>query len=482
MAKNFNGSKLPPFVLLDEPYLTFDSLEANAKSIHPLKGLIEHGPFTSHIFSRYTPKIRVAIVGPTSGYNRIVKLMKELQNSHAASDRKEYLPNFPGFEKVFGIAFGSSQSSFHIKWSDALGTSDEFPTQQSVLKDRMLKAIKQLALAKEHFDVAVFHLPDQWDSASRSEDFNAHDHLKSLGAIYQIPTQVINDRAFDFGYKASIAWRLSIAMYVKAGGIPWKLDAIPGVPEGTAYVGLAYALRGNPENAHYVTCCSQVFDMDGGGMEFVAYEARDPVTDLVEARKNPYLSRDDMRAVLARSLQLYQKRNGGKLPKRMVIHKTTAFKDDEINGAHDALAGIPEVECIEISSTSWRGVWLVETGIKERPAKPAKYPIPRGTMMPLSENSALMWIAGNAPDVSSTSDYYQGKKGIPRPLLLTRRSGSGPLDIIAAEALALSKMDWNNDALYDPVPVTITYSKSLARTIASVQELPNQAYPYRLFM
>lgn len=44
------------------------------------------------------------------------------------------------------------------------------------------------------------------------------------------------------------------------------------------------------------------------------------------------------------------------------------------------------------------------------------------------------------------------------------------------------KMDWNNDALYDPVPVTIRYSQRLARTIANVPDLPGHAYPYRLFM
>jgi hypothetical protein len=43
-------------------------------------------------------------------------------------------------------------------------------------------------------------------------------------------------------------------------------------------------------------------------------------------------------------------------------------------------------------------------------------------------------------------------------------------------------MDWNNDALYDPVPVTIRYSQRLARTIANVPELPGSTYPYRLFM
>lgn len=56
------------------------------------------------------------------------------------------------------------------------------------------------------------------------------------------------------------------------------------------------------------------------------------------------------------------------------------------------------------------------------------------------------------------------------------------MELTALEALALTKMDWNNDALYDPVPVTIRYSQRLARTIANVPTLPGKAYPYRLFM
>ena len=54
--------------------------------------------------------------------------------------------------------------------------------------------------------------------------------------------------------------------------------------------------------------------------------------------------------------------------------------------------------------------------------------------------------------------------------------------MVAREALALTKMDWNNDALYDPVPVSIRYSQRLARTIANVPDLPRSVYPYRLFM
>ena len=138
-------------------------------------------------------------------------------------------------------------------------------------------------------------------------------------------------------------------------------------------------------------------------MQFVAFEARDPVADVADARRNPFLSRDDMRAVLARSLALYQGRNGGNLPKRLVIHKTTAFRQEEVEGAFDALAGVQEIECIEVSAAScWRAVWLIQSGRAKPPTKPSGYPVPRGTMVIRSSNSALVWVAGNAPEVSST--------------------------------------------------------------------------------
>jgi len=347
----------------------------------------------------------------------------------------------------------------------------------------MKDGMGRLSLVRDQFDVLMVYLPDSWQSAFRAPGFDAHDALKALGASHGIPTQVINDRVFSFSSKASLAWRLSIALYVKAGGIPWKLAPLPGVPDNTAYIGLAYALRGNPKDAHYVTCCSQVFDADGGGMQFVAFEARDPVKDVDGARRNPFLSRSDMRAVLARSLSLYQSRNGGFLPRRLVVHKTTSFKAEELEGALDALSAVPEVECVEITSNpGWRGVWLKQSRDKDRPSEPDDYPVPRGTMLQHSGVSALVWVAGNAPRASSRGDYYQGGKSIPRPISLTRYAGIGPLELTAHEALALTKMDWNNDALYDPVPVTIRYSQRLARTIANVPSLPGNAYAYRLFM
>ncbi len=483
MSLTFDASKLAPFGLLNEPHLTFEPSDQSL-DVNPLRGLDTFGPYSASTFRTYTPELRVASIAPSSGWTGLKNLIDTLRVNQAPGDRKEYVPRFRGFAEVFGTPLiGAPTGGAHIKLHDDLRGLGQSGSPQERLMQALRSSLDRLMLVRDQFDVALVHLPDAWQIAFRAPGFDAHDALKALGAEHGIPTQVINDRAITFGYKASLAWRLSIALYVKAGGIPWKLAPLSDVPEGTAYIGLAYALRGNPKEAHHVTCCSQVFDADGGGMQFVAFEARDPVKDIEEARRNPFLSRNDMRAVLARSLHLYQGRNGGQLPRRLVVHKTTAFRPEELEGALDALAAVPEVECVEVAkSPGWRGIWLKQSQKPGVRSEPDGYPVPRGTVLQRSGSSILLWIAGNAPRASLSGDYYQGKKSIPRPINLIRHAGAGPLEVAALEALALSKMDWNNDALYDPVPVTIRYSQRLARTIANVPSLPGNAYPYRLFM
>ena len=388
-----------------------------------------------------------------------------------------------GFKTLFNVPLVPAALAARLAWPlhlDALGDG----SSQERVRRTISESLRRLNAVREQFDVAVVHLPNSWAPGLRGLGFDAHDELKAVGAELGIPTQAINDESFDFPYVASLAWRLAIALYAKAGGVPWRLAPASGMPLNSAYIGLAYALRGDPKEARFVTCCSQVFDADGGGMQFVAYDARDPLDNTEEARRNPYLSRADMRAVLARSLDLYRRRNGGSSPERVVVHKTTAFREDEIAGVSDALAAVKERECVEVTAdVPWRGVWLQAARRNGTRSEPDMFPVHRGAMLPLSGTAALVWVAGNAPSAAQRGgNYYQGGKSIPSPLRITRHMGQGPLENIAAEVLALTKLDWNNDALYNPIPVTVSYSKRLARTIANVPMLPREIYPYRMFM
>lgn len=286
---NYNQSRLAPFTLLDEPDLSFRS-DDTLRDVNPLRGLVDHGAYSADLFPQYVPQLRLATISPTSGREGLRQLVETLRNRQLPGDRPEYVPPYPGFAKLFGVPPVAAPKDAHIRWDDDLQALAAEGSPQERLMHGVRDAIKRLILVRDQFDAVFIHLPDTWKVGFRGQGFDVHDSIKALCAGAGIPTQVVNERAFTFQYRASLAWRMSIALYVKAGGIPWKPAPLNGVPEGTAYIGLAYALRGDARDAHFITCCSQVFDADGGGMQFVAFEARDPIADDWKARRNPFLS------------------------------------------------------------------------------------------------------------------------------------------------------------------------------------------------
>lgn len=249
MSSSAPSTKLPPFTLLTEPGLSFSPSDTTHVDVHPLRGLANFGPYSKGSFGGYTSRIRIATVGPESAFKRRGELMLLLRNGHRPSDRSEYVPHYPGFERLFRVALEAAPREAHIKWPEHIRELPGEGEPQARLYHAMEAALQRLDMVRNEFDVVLVHFPDSWSPATRSKFFDAHDMLKALGARYNIPTQVLNDRVFTFTHKASLAWRLATALYVKAAGTPWKLAPLKGVPTDTAYIGLAYALRGDQRDA-----------------------------------------------------------------------------------------------------------------------------------------------------------------------------------------------------------------------------------------
>lgn len=211
------------------------------------------------------------------------------------------------------------------------------------------------------------------------------------------------------------------------------------IDHGTALIGIDYALRVGTEDARFAICCSQVFDAEGSGLEFVAYEAE----GVHMFGRNPFLRRDQMLKVMARSLAIYQRKHAGDPPRRIVVHKNTEFRKDEIEGVYDAFPNAEDIELIHVQQQcGWRGVLI------SAPQQPHGYPCYRGSVLQLGAQEMLVWSQGNLPVITAGGkDYFKEGKGIPEPLLLTRYTGLSTMEDVAKETLALTKMDWNNDAL-----------------------------------
>jgi hypothetical protein len=475
--------RLPDFTVLGEPRLAFHPLDPARRSVHPLRGLIDYGPFTSTVPQAVRPTIRLAGIGPAGEGRNVLNLVNEMRQPLKPDERLAYLPEWPGFADVFKVDLGFAPRDVNVQLPPRL--DDEIAastTPHRILAEALANAVRQANTQRSAFDVLLIYLPLRWEQAfrNRDEEFDLHHVVKGMTASLGIPSQIVlEDTAITKPHRCSVAWTLGVALYAKAGGVPWKLAT---ADERTAYIGISYALRPDASGKErFVTCCSQVFDTEGSGLEFVAYETS---IDQIEIRgRNPFLDREQMRAVMARSLALYLERHFGEPPQRVVVHKTTPFRDSEIDGSFDALSRVNEIELVQIiEDTPWRGVKLDAPRPGVARGVPARYPCERGTLLHLGPYEALLWTQGNAPDAAYSGSYFKEGVGIPRPLLLRRWAGRGSAETMAAEVLALTKMNWNNDALYDTVPTTLRYAQTLAQVIRTMPALQPRPYSYRLFI
>jgi hypothetical protein len=474
---------LPAFHAVTEPALLFHPDRSNDTDAHPLRGLRQFGPYSrSHNFKLRDP-IQIGVLCPSGTLRKVVELFKELRSTHRPRERHQYLQEFDGFSKLFGIGLDYPTSSQHERVCELptaqLQTALKNTEPQHQVAEIFLSGVRHLAAKKHLFDVLVVYLPDWLSTAFRSppedleSDFDLHDTLKAACAAQGLPVQVLNDDALTYFCRCSVAWRLSLAMYTKAGGIPWKLV---GFESRHAYVGLSYCLRkGAP--AQFVTCCSQIFDAEGTNLRFLLYESQDGLYE----GENPYLSRQGMRRVMARTIDLYQKQNGAS-PTRLVVHKTTPFRPEEIDGCIDALGSVDDLELLTIAeSTPWHGIRIDAPKAGGRKGEAAMYPVERGTVLPLGSYEYALWTQGNASGIG-TGSYFKEGKGIPHPLLVTRHLGAGGAHSSARELLGLTKMNWNNDSLYDRLPVTLSYASVLARVVKRLGTLSSTPYDFRFFM
>lgn len=466
--------ELPGYSIISEPQLMFDPLTPKPYSTHPLRGLMDFGPYSNKIAP--IDQIRVAVICPIGCFHIVRALYSEFNRTHQPQERKDYLPPFTGFDQVFKSKLVLLDESTSIQF-DAQRVMSGSNKPYINLSSELATAIQAMSKQKLDFDVLFIFLPESLSLGfeDKETDFNLHDFIKATTAIHNIPTQVLREgKAINYKCRCSVMWRLSIATYVKAGGVPWKLAASD---TETAFIGLSYSTRFNAQTNRYdfTTCCSQVFDSDGTGLEFIAYDAGEVEFSVGD---NPFLTRAEMRKLMSKSLSLYQRRHSGRAPKKLIVHKTSYFSRDEIDGAFDAIPSNIHLELLQIvESCNWRGIKYLQSG---KSAEPSRYPVDRGSFLQSGPQEVMLWTQGNVN--LNGKDFFKEGKNIPSPILIRRFAGDGGWDQNCQAIMGLTKMNWNHDALYDKLPVTLGYAKVLASTIKRMNNLVNKPYEFRYFM
>ena len=461
-----------------DPELTFFNSQRNSlvNDFHPMRGLIQNSPYDFALNDKVLrPSVNIGVLCPKSYSSQFYSFLNELNNNHTVDYNVDYVLPFPGFYNAFNIGLNVPLTD-SLQWLNIDAPSNcDIKVAAEEFGRNIINQLNKLSSAQT--DVAVIFIPKEFEwLTSYSDDletYDLHNFVKAYAAQKNISTQFIREKTIESNLRCQIMWALSLAIYVKSCRIPW---VVSGTRQDTAFAGIGYSLSKSLAGTDVVVGCSHIYSVDGQGLKYKLAKLNEVVLD---RRRNPFLTENEAYKLGLNIKDLFYK-SFIEIPKRVVIHKRTPFRKEEIDGLVKCLssAGISDIELLEIN---------YEDDIRcfeyAKDFSIDGFPVRRGLCFPINENTMLLYTHGIAPSVRNPYyKYIQGGKTIPFPLKVVKHYGSGDMAQIATEILGLSKMNWNSFGLYSKLPCTIESSNEIARIGWLLSQYEGSIYDYRFFM
>lgn len=224
------------------------------------------------------------------------------------------------------------------------------------------------------------------------------------------------------------------------------------------YVGITF--YNSADSATLQTSVAQVFNQRGDGVI-----VRGAAAEISSDDRQPHLTADDARQLLEAALKRY-KAEHRTLPARLVVHKSSTYTPQETAGLRAAAddAGLDLLELL----------WLPSSD-PVRLFRSAQHPPLRGTMLTLSSDRHLLYTKGSVPFYGTYPGMY-----IPSPLPFRTADTESNPHALAAEILALTKMNWNQTQLDGRDPITLRTAESVGRILRHLgpDERPQGRYAF----
>lgn len=477
-------------------YIPEPHLEFGGHFLHPDKktGLAEFGPFGLTDPALHPSQIKVGIVGTRATAELCERWVDECRGRIETDKRQKRRPPpvlgdepFDEDAVVEALIKGltpdfvgmSAESSFRTtvitaeRWRsyfldrEAREIAELTNAVQRVERatDLIADHIERLATTSPAPDVILVALPEILLENSTVAPLasgnwlNLRRGLKARSMKWGVPIQIVREDTLS-GKKASLqdratrAWNFSTGLYFKAGGVPWRGH---GLEPDTCYIGITFYQTENAQGKSVLRSgVAQAFDYLGQG---VVLRGEPFEWDIEEHGRTPHLTRDGAFDLIGKTLKEYS-RISRLPPRRVVIHKSSRFWGpdhpafDERTGFFDGIAAVNPNASIDLVTLARSEVRLARIG---------QYPPVRGTYALLGTGYPVVYTHGFTPYF----DTYPGVH-VPDPWTILERHGDSGMRELAAELLALTKMNVNNASFSDGTPITLAFSQKVSEVLKQV--------------
>lgn len=460
--------------------------------ICPRSGIFNFGPYD--INDVRPDKVVIGIVGISESIDKIIDWLKECESHIEGKQGKNQLPNlfmnFCGFNKEVGF---KSQISYDDSYIRKIKNSEfeNITKSYNSLNDRIeetvnlyLSEIKFLSKNKKP-DVILCVLNEKFvkyiveadkimteedennifqedNKEEKSIETNFRRLLKAKAMNFNIPIQLLRDRIAnpksDMQDAATIAWNFFTALYYKASGTPWALIRKDNALT-TCYAGISFFKSRDRQSTQ--TSIAQIFNELGKGVILRGEEIMINKHD-----KSPHLTAEQAYNLMKDSLTEYYE--AVKIfPNRLVIHKTSHFNVEEVEGFSKACNDL-KVNQFDLVSIQPSDVKLFRFG---------GYPPMRGTHLRLSANKHILYTRGSVPFYGTYPGQY-----VPGAIEVTLAKYDESPNLICNEILALTKMNWNNTQFDRKFPITIECARNVGEILKYIREEDTMQLKYSYYM
>lgn len=467
-----------------EPFMQFFDRTTNRteSDFHPIRGLVKHGPYDFPLNGNLCDaEVNLGVICPLGFEIPLFNFLNRLNRTQpSGTSNPEYLIDYPGFNASYGVQLNIADPKSDLWQSITDPTGNGQLAIARDLAEKIKKGLNQFdGISKRQ--VVVIFIPEKYEPYTRveteSEVFNLHDYIKAYAAQKNLATQFLREDTFIDNLYCQVNWWLSLSFYVKSQRTPWVLQ---GLDQHTAFVGIGYSVKRKAKDNHVALGCSHIYNAYGQGLKYRLTKVEDCKFD---KKNNPYLSYSEAYKFGNMIRELFIT-SSGQMPKRVVVHKRTHFKEDEIKGITESLrkSGITQIDLIEVNFED--DARFILQNVYQQNITPNFFPLRRGSCFVLDRTSALLWTHGVAPSVKDEvkRNYFLGGKSIPVPLKVIKHYGSSNIDTVATEILGLTKVNWNNFDMYAMLPATLQSSNEIARIAWLLDRFEGKNYDYRHFM